>query len=89
MHKFTKRDQIKFVNCLVGIHDFKCECEKPALHSFKILAQQLGPELTKDEKIEVQKCLGLTTTEKDDHGEDFGDDLETVFADDITEEDDG
>nr|UHS18286.1 MAG: hypothetical protein [Betatorquevirus sp.] len=91
MHKFSRKDQIKFINCLVGVHDLKCECNKPAYHSFEILAKQLAPELTTEEKDHLKKCLGTTTTDAavGDHGDDFGDDLETVFADDITEEETG
>lgn len=80
-----KEKKLQFVNAIVGIHDFNCNCKNPAFHSAKILLEQLAPELTPQDKINLQKCLGEDTAGEDGPIDDFGD-LEDIFADDTTED---
>lgn len=70
---------------MVGTHDLLCECYNPLFHSAKIILKQLAPEITDQERQQLQECLGTkdTTKEEDATGIDIGD-LEKLF-----EEDDG
>ncbi len=79
----NKKDQLKFINCVMGIHDLKCECSNPLFHSTNILLKQLAPELQKQEKQQLKKCLGEedTTNAEEDIGLTTGD-LEQLFAED-------
>lgn len=81
----SKELQLKFTNILHHLHDLACECNQPLLHSTKLILTKLNPELTTEERKQLQKCLG-STQEGDATGAediDFGEDLETLFADDI------
>lgn len=84
----TKKQQLQFINTVIGVHDIACDCLNPAYHSLKILTQQIGPELQKQEKEQLQKCLGTpdTTEDKDQDGFDVGD-LEALFTADTEPED--
>lgn len=84
----NKKDQLQFINCVIGIHDLCCHCPNPLFHSTKLLLKQLAPELQAPEKQQLQQCLGdaATTKEDADTGIDFGD-LEKLFGDDEEEED--
>lgn len=84
----NKRQQLQFINCCIGIHDIVCTCSNPLFHSTKILLKQLAPELQKQERIQLQKCLGeeTTTTKEEDPGFDIGD-LENLFGEDAAEDD--
>lgn len=84
MHKFSKKDQIQLVNCFVGIHDIKCNCEKPAVHCAEVILKQLNTELTPQEKEHLKSCLGTTTdptATTEENGGVTGEDLEALFAD--------
>ncbi len=85
----NKKNQLQFVNCIVNCHDLLCNCPSPAFHSARILINQLAPELKKEEKTDLIKCLGETTTTEtvDVDGIDVGD-LEKLFAEDTTGEED-
>ncbi len=76
-----RRDELKFINIICGVHDTLCDCYSPVQHASKILQKHL----------EQQQCHTDTTTAavEDDHGLDFGEDLEKLFAQDtdVTEED--
>lgn len=82
----SKQQNLQLINCFVGCHDLTCHCNNPAFHCLSILIKQLKPELKKQEKEQIQKWLG-TTEEDVTHTEDFGEDLETLFAEDIGEDD--
>lgn len=78
----TKENQLQLTNSFVTSHDLTCSCQKPAFHCFLLLAKQLGPELSPQEKTQILQCLGETTTgtdvtEREDHGLE---DLEELFA---------
>lgn len=83
-----KQQQLKWTNWLVHAHDMLCDCPKPLEHTAVLIFQQ-EPELqfTTPEKDLIKKCISS------DHGEDagavddFGDDLEDLFKDDIGDED--
>lgn len=84
----TKKDQLKFINCVIGIHDLKCECANPLFHSSHILLKQLAPEIKQQEKQQLKRCLGDEDTIKED--EDIGitpGDLEQLFAEDDAADD--
>ncbi len=64
----------------MAIHDLKCECDEPAVHSLKLLLNQLKPELTPTQKQEIKKCLGTTGDPEEEDGGVTGEDLERIFA---------
>lgn len=77
-----RRKQLQFINAVIHSHDFICECQDSAFHSTKLLLQQIAPELTKQQKIEIQQCLGDTTEETAGDDVDIGiGDLEKLFGD--------
>lgn len=82
---------LEFVNTFVHVHDLGCSCNKPTVHCLLMLCEQLRNELTTEEKQQIAKCLGITTTTDAAAATaqdiDFGEDLEKLFAEDITEED--
>lgn len=87
----TKAKEKALINNFVGNHDLICMCNEPAFHCLKILINQLQPELSTENKNQLIKCLGSTTTEegngeKEDHGLE---DLEKLFAEDPTGDDTG
>lgn len=86
-----KKIQLELTNILTSCHLLSCECDEPTFHSTKLILQQLSRELTQDQKNQLKKCLGDST---EDNGrviaeDDFGEDLETLFAEDFTEEKQG
>lgn len=85
---FSKQKRLQFTNAVVTIHDFCCDCDHPVTCSTKQLLAQVKEEITAEEKKEIEKCLGDSTAAKDgeDDGLHFGDDLETIFADDFADE---
>lgn len=82
--------QNQLVNSIVGSHDLVCGCKNPLYHTTFICLQKLAPELKKQEKNQLKKCLGDDTT--DDAGAEgdlnFGD-LDQLFAEDFGDEDTG
>lgn len=87
MLKSSTKKQL--INTFVGNHDLVCLCKNPAYHSLYILAEQLGKELNPQDKQQIIKCLGETTTDAEgDIGIDTAD-LEKLFGeeDDLTGED--
>nr|QMI58088.1 ORF2 [Torque teno virus] len=85
----NKKNQLKFINCVVGCHDLLCECYNPLFHSAKIILKQLEPEITPQEKQQLQECLGTKDTTKEEDattGIDIGD-LEKLFEEDAGEDD--
>lgn len=78
----NKKDQLKFINACISIHDIGCDCYNPAFHTAKLILQQLAPELKQQEKDQLKQCLGdttATTTADGDIDIDTGD-LEQLFA---------
>ncbi len=92
MYKPVTYNELKLqktlTNAIVGCHDLACNCPEPALHSIKLLATQLSKELTSTQKQQIKQCLGDTDTTgtADVPAIDFGEDLETIFADDAGED---
>lgn len=90
-----RKIQLQLTNLNVGIHDLICSCQQPAFHTSKILLKQLSGELTKQQKSELKRCLGTEEDTPQDGGDhaivalDFGDDLEKIFQDSATEDNDG
>lgn len=82
-----KKLQLKFTNAVHHLHGLICNCDEGITHSIQLLLQQTKPELTTNQLLQLQKCLG--TTQEDGAGKeddvDFGDDLERLFADDGTD----
>lgn len=79
----------QLINTWIGNHDLVCLCKNPAYHTLQILASKLGPELNPTERKQIKLCLGdEPTTAATAEDPDIGD-LETLFAEDHTEEDDG
>lgn len=79
-----KKLQLLITNSLIHSHDLACDCSDPTFHSTLLILNQLGKEFTDEQKHQLKKCLGTTTENKDtvDHGDDFGKDLENLFAED-------
>lgn len=71
----------------MAIHDLKCECNEPAVHSLKLLLNQLKQELTPQQKEEIKKCLGSTGDQEEEDGGVTGEDLERIFAEDTGDND--
>lgn len=88
----TKQKENYLINGFVTSHDYLCDCEKPAFHCLNILAKTLGPQLQQQDKQQIIKCLGTTeenaVTTQDADAIGIGD-LEKLFTDDFTEDDDG
>lgn len=79
-----RKIQLALTNLAIGNHDLVCDCSEQGYHTLRILTKQLGPELTKQQKKEIKKCLGTEEdTDGDQHGEedeiDFGKELEELF----------
>lgn len=87
----TKAKQLQLVNGFVQQHDYLCCCKNPTFHCLQILTTQLAPELKESEKQQIQKCLTTTKETTTAAGEeDLGvEDLEKLFATDLTEDDTG
>lgn len=79
-----KKLQLLITNSLIHSHDLACDCNDPTFHSTLLILKQLGKEFTDQQKQQIKQCLGTTTEEKDtdDHGDDFGKELEDLFAED-------
>lgn len=85
-----KQLQLQLTNSFVTNHDFICDCKKPTFHCMIILAKQLAPELTQQEKQQIIQCLGETDTTTEDIGTDLdAGELEKLFAEDVTDDGDG
>lgn len=90
-----RKIQLELTNLAIGNHTLICDCPEQGFHTLKILTKQLAPELTKQQKKEIKKCLG--GDEDDTHGDhngeeeeiDFGEELEKLFNTVDTEEDAG
>lgn len=83
--KYTERKlQLQITNGAVCMHDLACNCNEPAYHTLRILSKQLAGELTKQQKKQIQECLGIkdSTTTITEDAEDFGKELEELFAED-------
>lgn len=83
-----RRNLLQFVNAIIHSHDMLCDCSDGPFHSLKLLTTQLSPDLSKQQKEEIKKCLGDTTaaTHGDDDGLDIGD-LENLFGEDAEDGD--
>ncbi len=84
-----RKIQLQITNLTVHGHDLVCSCNEPAFHSLKIITKQLQGELTKKQKEEIKTCLGITPTTadagiKEENGDDddFGEEIEKLFAQD-------
>lgn len=84
----TKAKENHLINGFIHFHDMVCNCNGPAKHCLNILIKKLAPELSTQEKQQIQKCLTTTTTEDADGDADpFGlGDLEDLFAEGTTED---
>lgn len=70
-----KNRDLDWINCLVQIHNLRCGCNEPLIHTVE--------EIFKQEPTVKEQCLhsGDTLTAAEDAG--FGDgDLERLFAED-------
>lgn len=87
----NRQKQNVLINAFVHSHDLLCLCKEPAYHCLQILAKNLAPSLNEKDKLQIQKCLGMDTTDKEGGEEDVPglEDLEKLFAEDPTEEDTG
>ncbi len=88
--KNNRKQELKIINACIGCHDLTCECNEPAYHTLQIFIKQLKPELNKQQKDQLIKCLGDGGDQDildKDISEDVGEDLERLFAEDITEND--
>ena len=89
----TKQKENVIINGFIHQHDCFCTCNEPAFHCASILLKKLGPELSTQNKKQLQQCLGTTTdTTAAEGGDvdnlDFGD-LDKLFEEDVTEDNDG
>lgn len=93
--KYTKKQlKLQWTNNIVSVHDLLCRCDNPLEHTIdNLLQQEPNLRFSEETKKKLQKCLTTTDDgEKDgpaaddiiDHG-----DLETLFAEDFTEEETG
>lgn len=92
LYKTNRSINNQLINCAVNCHDLCCGCETPTKHLGIILLKASNPEsFTKQEKEEIQQCLGTTTEEnitEDDPG--FGEgELERLFSEENTTNTDG
>ncbi len=74
-----KNQKLDFVNCMVSVHNLKCECERPLSHIVESILEQ-EPEL------QYSKCRPTTATgpPEDDDEDAFGKgDLDLLFAQDF------
>lgn len=81
----NKKIQLQLINSWIHCHDLTCSCDNPGFHILQIAAQQIGPELKKQEKEQIIKCLGQTSTEDAAGGQDSDidlGDLDALFAED-------
>lgn len=81
--------KLKWINCIVHVHDIHCDCTSPLEHTIcEILQQEPEIKFNNQERDLLKKCLGTTTEE--DHGDGidaFGDgELEALFNEDTGED---
>ncbi len=89
-----RQKQLKWMNALVHIHDFMCDCYHPLEHTSAFIFEKEGKlQFSTPEKQLILKCLSgdAAGTTHTDGGE--GDiqegDLEKLFEEPFTEEDTG
>lgn len=81
----TKKLQLQLINTWIQTHDLTCDCNNPGFHVLQIAAKQIGPELKPQDKQQIIKCLGETSTTDAaaDTDPDIAlEDLEALFAED-------
>lgn len=84
--------RLQLVNGFVHMHDLVCHCNRRLEHCIIIiLEQEEHLRFTKEEKEKLKKCLGTTEDHTGGAADDFINegDLDTLFAEDFTEEDTG
>ncbi len=84
-----KQTTQQLINTFCNTHDLVCDCDHQPFHILKLLATKLSTELTPQQKQEIIKCLGDTTTGEEITmvaEDDFGKDLEDLFAVDFGED---
>lgn len=77
-----KKLQLDVVNGFIHIHDIACSCNEPGYHTLQIAINQIGKDLTKQQRNQLIKCLGENTTGDAADGDadlQFGD-LDALFA---------
>ncbi len=52
-----RKIQLALTNLAIGNHDLICDCSEQGYHTLRILAKQLGPELTKQQKKKLKNAL--------------------------------
>ncbi len=84
----NKKLQLQITNSLIHCHDLACDCDDPTFHSTYLILQQLGKEFPENQRQKLKQCLGDTDTDVlgEPTGDDLGEDLEKLFAED-TEKD--
>lgn len=86
-----KQQKTEWINFIVHVHDYQCNCDKPLEHTiYNICDQEKHLRFDKETAEFIKKCL---TTNGEDHGDAAATDdvldggtLEELFAEDFTEE---
>lgn len=80
---------LNWINSLVTVHDLQCQCDQPLNHTvIAIFNQEPNLKFNKEDSTLIQKCLTTGDHTGGDVVEEFGgDELETLFADDVFGED--
>lgn len=93
--KYSKKQlKLQWTNNIVSTHDLLCRCDNPLEHTINtILEQEPNLRFSEETKKKLQKCLTFTAAGKEDgHAADDiieDGDLETLFAEDFTEDETG
>lgn len=92
--KPTRQQLNQMINVCCGAHDLICPCDEPTKHIITHIFSHGEPyQVTKKQKIEIEKCLITTEEEDGQEEEETGittGDLEMLFAqDDAGENDEG
>lgn len=82
----TKQKENYLINACIHNHDLLCECKDPTYHLMQIFTKNIGKHLPEKQKYQLRQCLGDPTADTEEDTA-FGEDLETIFADDTTKED--
>ncbi len=76
----------QLINTFCNTHDLVCDCDEPTKHIFLHIFSNGEPyQVTKKQKLEIEKCLITTDADGTDIVDDTGinpGDLERLFAED-------
>lgn len=82
----TRRELNQMINVCCGAHDLVCDCDEPTKHIFLHIFSNGEPyQVTKKQKLDIEKCLITTDADGTDIVDDTGispGDLERLFAED-------